>query len=49
MILYIYIYIYDFGQSDYALTLIPNQWGYSLVPKLISSGPSRAYRVFKPS
>ena len=22
----IYIYIYDFEQSDYALTLIPSEW-----------------------
>ena len=26
-VIYINIYIYDYGQSDYELILIPSQWG----------------------
>ena len=54
MTIYIYeIYFclnYDFGQSEYVLTLIPQSMEViSLVPKLVLSGISRAYRVFGPN
>ena len=54
------IYIYDFRQSDYVLTLIPSQWGLfidTLIPSQwglfigteTSSRASRVYRVSGPS
>ena len=53
--------IYDFGQSDYVLTQYsvnkdyslvlwyPTNGSYSLVPKLVLSWISWAYRVYGPS
>ena len=59
MILYMYLNeifffelwfdMYDFGQSDYVLTLILINESYSLVLKLVLFGASRAYRIFGPS
>ena len=54
------IYIYDFRQSDYVLTLIPSQWGLfidTLIPSQwglfigteTSSRALRVYRVSGPS